>query len=118
MKFSKSGGLTILVVFCLSVGFLLGQKVQESVINLEAMKEANLFSVHAAYLRGCVENSPGNWEKCVQGAIKSTKDVRDILDQEPALLFTPPQIQKETNKQPNKPSLEELFQEKGQGIMI
>lgn len=119
MKISKSGGLTILAVFCLSVGILVGQYTIQKAVNIESMKEATLFAVHSAYLRGCVENNKGSWDQCVQGAQNSTQDFRDILDQEPERMFAPPEFQKDTKIEPTKPSLEELMKNnKGNGIMI
>ena len=118
MKISKAGGLTILVVFCLSVGILIGQYNIQRVLNIESMREATLFSVHGAYLRGCVENHKGNWNDCVQGAINSTQDFREILTKEPERMFNPPPMRQESKQNPTKPSLEELLHKGKQGIMI
>lgn len=117
MKLSKSGGLTILVVACLSLGVLIGQYTIQQAFNFESMREAQLFSVHAAYLRGCVESNPGNWDACVQGAIRNTEDTREILTKEPERMFNPPAIPQETKIQPTKPSIEEMMKGK-KGIMI
>jgi hypothetical protein len=118
MKLSKSGGLTILAVFCLSVGILIGQYTIQKAVNIESMREATLFSVHAAYLRGCVESNPGNWDKCVEGAINNTSDTREILTKEPERMFNPPLVPQESNLEPINPSLEDLIDQGETGIMI
>lgn len=125
MKISKSGGLTILVVFCLSIGILIGQYTIQKAVNIEFMREATLFSVHAAYLRGCIEAYPGpgsgHWDECVQGAIHNTRETREILEKEPERMFNPPPPptpQKESKIQPTKPLLEELIKKGNKGIII
>lgn len=93
MKLSQMGKYIILSVTCLGLGIILGQMNMERAINLEGMKEAHLFGVHASYLRGCTENNSEEttWADCVQGAQNATKDVRDILDQNPELMHEVPQ---------------------------
>lgn len=93
MKFSQSGKYLILSVFCLGIGFIAGQFNMEKAINLEGMKEAHYFGVHASYLRGCTENKAEgtSWQTCVQGAQNATQDVRDILEQEPTVIYVDPQ---------------------------
>jgi len=126
MKFSQSGKYLILAVFCLGVGFIAGQFNMEKAINLEGMKEAHYFGVHASYLRGCTENKAEgtSWQTCVKGAQDATQDVRDILEQEPTVIYVDPQgkelrretpetskkfYQPETTKQ--QKDLEEAFKE-------
>lgn len=93
MKFSQSGKYLILAVFCLGVGFISGQYNMEKAINLEGMKEAHYFGVHASYLRGCTENKAEGitWQECVKGAQNATQDVRDIMEQEPTVIYVDPQ---------------------------
>lgn len=119
MKFSKEAKITILAVLCSGIGFILGQMNMEKAINLPGFKEAHLFGIHAAYLRGCVEsNGPGKWEECVQGAINATKDVRDILDQEPQILFNPPVLPEQPKTGHEQiPNLEKMLK-KQNTIMI
>lgn len=109
-KSSKEGKITILVVACLSIGFLAGQFNIQRVINIDSMKEAFLFNTHTAYLRGCVENlGPGHWSQCVQGAQNTTKDMKDILDQEPSRMFHSPVPPPSSGQSTTPPTIEELI---------
>ena len=110
-KFSKEGKLVILITACLSIGFILGQESIKKSLSIESMKEAFLFNAHTSYLRGCVENSQrGQWINCVQGAQRSTQDIRDIINQDPSPMFHAPIPKPETGAiKPHQPSLEEMI---------
>ena len=106
MKFSQSGKYLIISVLCLGVGFIAGQFNMETAINLEGIKEAHYFGVHASYLRGCVENKDKkatSFQDCVAGAKNATADVREIMEKEPTVIYVDPQGKEIKRVEPKQP---------------